>query len=355
MSGTGERVRVSIVGASGYTGGELLRLLLDHPNAEVLCATSRSLAGQPLHRAHPNLRGRSEMLFTVPEEVPPSDVVFLCMPHGEASREIDRWLDRARTVIDLSADFRLRDAATYKAWYEEEHAAPGRLASAVYGLPELHRREMRRGAEPARLISGVGCNATAMNLALLPLAQAGLIERAICDVKVGSSEAGAEPSAGSHHPERSGAVRSYAPVGHRHAAEVGQELGGESGAFPLDVSITSIEMVRGVLCTAHVIPTRRVEMKDLWKAYRGAYSGEPFVRLVAEKNGLHRLPDPKILAGTNYADVGFDIDPRSGRIVALCAIDNLMKGAAGSAVQCMNVACGLDERAGLGFAGLHPC
>lgn len=355
----GERVRVSIVGASGYTGGELLRLLLDHPNAEVLCATSRSLAGQPLHRVHPNLRGRSEMLFTVPEEVPASDVVFLCMPHGEAAGEIGRWLDRARTVIDLSADFRLRDAATHKAWYEEEHPAPERLAGAVYGLPELHRREMRRGNEPARLISGVGCNATAMNLALLPLARAGLIERAICDIKVGSSEAGAEPSAGSHHPERSGAVRSYAPVGHRHAAEVLQELGGssdgESGGFPLDVSITSIEMVRGVLCTAHVIPTRRVEMKDLWKAYRGAYSGEPFVRLVAEKSGLHRLPDPKILAGTNYADVGFDIDPRSGRIVALCAIDNLMKGAAGSAVQCMNVAFGLDERAGLGFAGLHPC
>ncbi len=356
MSATSGRVRVSIVGASGYTGGELLRLLLDHPGAEVLCATSRSLAGQPLHRVHPNLRGRSEMLFTVPEEVPASDAVFLCMPHGEASREIERWLDRARTVIDLSADFRLRDAAVYRAWYEEEHPAPGRLASAVYGLPELHRREMRVGAEPARLISGVGCNATAMNLALLPLARAGLIERAICDIKVGSSEAGAEPSAGSHHPERSGAVRSYAPVGHRHAAEVAQELsGGESGGFPLDVSITSIEMVRGVLCTAHVIPTGRVEMKDLWRAYRGAYSGEPFVRLVAEKSGLHRLPDPKILAGTNYADVGFDIDPRSGRIVALCAIDNLMKGAAGSAVQYMNVAFGLDERAGLGFAGLHPC
>lgn len=363
-SGDG-RARVSIVGASGYTGGELLRLLLDHPDVEVVAASSRSLAGQPLHRVHPNLRGRSELLFTVPQEIPASDVVFLCMPHGKASREIDRWLERAGgggTVIDLSADFRLRDASVYRAWYEEEHAAPTRLASAVYGLPELHRGAMRRGGErggggEARLISGVGCNATAMNLALLPLARAGLIERAICDIKVGSSEAGAEPSAGSHHPERSGAVRSYAPVGHRHAAEVAQELGatGNSGMFALDVSITSIEMVRGVLCTAHVFPTRPVEMKELWKLYRGTYGAEPFVRLVAEKSGLHRLPDPKILAGTNYADVGFDVDPRSGRIVAICAIDNLMKGAAGSAVQCMNIALGLDERAGLGFAGLHPC
>ncbi|MBX3318053.1 MAG: N-acetyl-gamma-glutamyl-phosphate reductase [Phycisphaeraceae bacterium] len=344
-------VRVSIVGASGYTGGELLRLLLDHPGVELAAASSRSLAGQPLHRVHPNLRARSDLLFTVPEEVPASDAIFLCMPHSHASREIDRWLDKAQTVIDLSADFRLRDPATYRAWYEEDHPAPARLASAVYGLPELHRHAMRSGSEPARLISGVGCNATAMNLALLPLARAGLIERAICDIKVGSSEAGAEPSAGSHHPERAGAVRSYAPVGHRHAAEVTQEL----GEFPLDVSITSIEMVRGVLCTAHIFPTRHVEMKDLWKAYRAAYAAEPFVRLVAEKSGLHRLPDPKILAGSNYADVGFDIDPRSGRIVALCAIDNLMKGAAGSAVQCMNIARGLDEPAGLGFPGLHPC
>ncbi len=352
---TATRSRVSIVGASGYTGGELLRLLLDHPAVELTAASSRSLAGQPLHRVHPNLRGRSELLFTVPEEIPTSDVIFLCMPHGHASREIDRWLDKAQTVIDLSADFRLRDAATYRAWYEEDHPAPARLASAIYGLPELHRREMRSGATPARLISGVGCNATAMNLALLPLARAGLIQRAICDIKVGSSEAGAEPSLGSHHPERSGAVRSYAPVGHRHAAEVAQELGSPSNPFPLDVCITSIEMVRGVLCTAHIIPTRPVETKELWKLYRGAYGSEPFVRLVAEKSGLHRLPDPKILAGSNYADVGFDIDPRTGRIVAFCAIDNLMKGAAGSAVQCMNIALGLDERCGLSFSGLHPC
>lgn len=340
-------VRCSIVGGSGYTGGELLRLLLDHPNASVQAVSSRSLAGQPMHRVHPNLRKRTDLLFTVPQEITASDVLFLCLPHGQASREIERWLNLAPLVIDLSADFRLHDPIVYKRWYESEHAAPSRLASAVYGLPELQRSKLRG----ARLVSGVGCNATAMNLALLPLARAGLIERAICDIKVGSSEAGAEPSDGSHHPERSGAVRSYAPVGHRHAAEVEQEL----GAFPLDVCVTAIEMVRGVLCTAHVIPTRRVETKELWKLYRGAYSSEPFVRLVAERSGLHRLPDPKILAGSNYADVGFDVDERTGRIVAISAIDNLMKGAAGSAVQCMNIALGLEETAGLGFSGLHPC
>lgn len=355
MNSSSQRSRAAIVGASGYTGGELLRLLLDHPGVDLAAASSRALAGQPLHRVHPNLRSRSDLLFTVPEEIPASDVLFLCMPHGQGSRQIDRWLDKARTVIDLSADFRLRSAAAYRAWYEEDHPAPSRLGSSIYGLPELHRRDMRSGSQPARLISGVGCNATAMNLALLPLARAGLIQRAICDIKVGSSEGGAEPSLGSHHPERSGTVRSYAPVGHRHAAEVTQEL----GDFPLDVSITSIEMVRGVLCTAHVIPTRAVENRELWKLYRAAYAPasnpEPFVRLVAERSGLHRFPDPKILAGSNYADVGFDVDPRTGRIVALCAIDNLMKGAAGSAVQCMNIALGLDERTGLSFPGLHPC
>ncbi|HYF13799.1 MAG TPA: N-acetyl-gamma-glutamyl-phosphate reductase [Phycisphaerales bacterium] len=347
MSTSQRAFTCSIVGGSGYTGGELLRLLLDHPHARVQSITSRSLAGQPVHRVHPNLRKRTDLLFTVPQEVTACDVIFLCLPHGGASKEIERWAGLAPLVIDLSADFRLRDPATYRKWYETEHPAPARLARAVYGLPELSREKLRG----ARLVSGVGCNATAMNLALLPLARAGLIQRVICDVKVGSSEAGAEATEGSHHPERSRAVRTYAPVSHRHSAEVTQEL----GDFPLDVTVTAIEMVRGVMCTAHVLPTRPVEQKELWKLYRGAYAGEPFVRLVAERSGLHRFPDPKIVAGSNYADVGFEPDPAGGRILAMCAIDNLMKGAAGSAVQCMNIALGLDETAGLGFPGLHPC
>ncbi|MBX3364394.1 MAG: N-acetyl-gamma-glutamyl-phosphate reductase [Phycisphaeraceae bacterium] len=338
--------RIAILGASGYAGGELLRLLLDHPGVEVVAATSRSQKGEPLHRVHPNLRGRSGLIFTDAADVGDVDVVFLCLPHGHAAGQIDRWLGIAGTVIDLSADFRLRSAREYRQWYDQEHASPALLDSAVYGLPELHRDALVR----ARLISGVGCNATAMNLALLPLARAGLIERVIADIKVGSSEGGAEASASSHHPERSGAVRSYALTGHRHAAEVAQEL----GSFTLDVSVTAIEMVRGVLCTAHVIPKRSVAMRDLWGLYRETYGREPFVRLVCDRAGLHRLPDPKILAGSNYADVGFGVDERSGRIVALCAIDNLMKGAAGSAVQAMNIRLGLPETTGLTFPGLHP-
>lgn len=340
-------ISAAIIGASGYTGGELLRLLLDHPEVEVTAATSRRLADQPVHRVHPNLRGRTEMLFTPAEEVEQVDAAFLCLPHGSAAGEIERWRGAAERIIDLSADFRLRAPDAYREWYDGfEHPASALLKEAVYGLPELHRERLR----DARLISGVGCNATAMILALLPLARAGVIERVVADIKVGSSEAGAEPSAGSHHPERSGAVRSYAPTGHRHAAEVHQEL----GDFTLDVSITAIEMVRGALCTAHVIPTKRLSAKEVWGLFREQYGSEPFVRIVRERGGLHRLPDPKHLAGSNYADVGFGVDERTGRIVSLCAIDNLMKGAAGTAVQAMNVAFGFDERAGLGFPGLHP-
>ena len=343
---TAPRTRVSIVGGSGYTGGEALRLLLDHPSVEVVQVTSRSMLGQFVHAAHPNLRGRTQLQFSDPSQVEACDVLFLCLPHGEASKAIDRYSSLAHRIIDLSADFRLRDAAAYKRWYASEHPAPAWLDRFVYGLPELHRDRLKG----ARLASGVGCNATAMNLALLPLARKGLIRSAICDVKVGSSEGGAESSAASHHPERSGALRSFAPTGHRHQSEVIQEL----GQFELHLSITSVEMVRGVLCTAHVFPTRPLSEKELWGLFRETYAGEPFVRIVKDRSGIHRYPDPKILAGSNYADVGFEVDAASGRIVCLSAIDNLMKGAAGSAVQCMNLMCGFEETAGLGFAGLHP-
>ncbi len=339
-------VRASIVGGSGYTGGELLRLLLGHPFVEVAQVSSRSLATQPVHRSHPNLRGHTEITFVNPEEIAPCDVLFLCMPHGKAAGDIGRWTGLAPLVIDLSADFRLNDGEAYQKWYGEIHPNPGVLAEAVYGLPEVSRQRL----SGARLVSGVGCNATAMTLALLPLARAGLIRRAICDVKVGSSEAGAEPGAGSHHPVRARTARTYSASGHRHLGEVAQNL----GQLDVDATITAIDMVRGVLCTAHVEPTRLVEMKELWKLYRGAYGQEPFVRLVADRRGSNRFPDPRVLVGSNHADVGFAVDERSGRIIALSAIDNLVKGAAGSAVQSMNVALGRSETEGLWFPGLHP-
>ena len=339
-------IRCSIVGGSGYAGGELLRLLLAHPHAEIAQVSSRRLAGEPVARTHPNLRGHVAHAFCTPDEVRACDVLFLCMPHGRAAGRLGRWRSLAPLVVDLSADFRLSDPAAYERWYGAEHPDPSALSDAVYGLPEVSRPSLRG----AGLVSGVGCNATAMTLALLPLARAGLVRRAIADIKVGSSEAGAEPGPGSHHPVRARAARTYSASGHRHLAEVLQSL----GEMDLDATVTSVDMVRGVLCTAHVEPTRPVDTKELWGLYRAAYADEPFVRIVADRSGLNRLPDPRVVVGLNHADVGFAVDDRSGRVVALCAIDNLVKGAAGSAVQSMNIALGLPETDGLTFPGLHP-
>lgn len=344
-------VRASIIGASGYTGGELLRLLHAHPGVEIAQATSRTLRGQPVSRSHPNLRGHLGLSYTTPDEVGPCDVLFLCMPHGKAAGEIDRWRGIAPLIVDLSADFRLGDPDRYRRWYNEDHPNPAALGEARYGLPEVGRAAL----PGATLISGVGCNATAMTLALRPLSEAGLIGRAICDVKVGSSEAGADPGPGSHHPVRARTARTYSASGHRHLGEVEQNLApGAGGAPDVDATITAVDMVRGVLCTAHITPTRPLSTKDLWRLFRGAYSDEPFVRIVADRQGPHRFPDPRVLVGSNHADVGFAVDERSGRVITFCAIDNLVKGAAGSAVQSMNIALGLGETTGLGFPGLHP-
>ncbi|NPV87388.1 MAG: N-acetyl-gamma-glutamyl-phosphate reductase [Anaerolineae bacterium] len=342
-------MRVSIVGASGYAGGELLRLLLEHPHVEVAQATSESHLGEYVYQQHPNLRKRTQMKFTSRTQLEACDVLFLALPHGESQKHIDHYASLAPRLIDLAGDFRLRDAALYQQYYGEPHAAPHWLEKFVYGLPELHRAEMRT----ANYISGVGCNATASILALLPLVKNDLLDRSravIVDIKVGSSEGGASPNPGSHHPERSGVIRTFSAYGHRHTAEVIQELGLED----VHLTMTSVDVVRGALAAAHVFVKAGVSEKDLWRAYRAWAEEEPFVRLVKDKRGIYRVPEAKILAGSNYVDVGFDLDPASGRVVSLAAIDNLMKGAAGSAVQCMNVMCGWEESAGLTFGGLHP-
>jgi N-acetyl-gamma-glutamyl-phosphate/LysW-gamma-L-alpha-aminoadipyl-6-phosphate reductase len=342
-------MKVSIVGASGYAGGELLRLLLDHPGVEVFQATSESHMGEFVYQQHPNLRKRTQLKFTSRKMLETCDVLFLALPHGESQRKIDTYASLAGKIIDLAADFRLRDPALYKEYYGEEHAAPAWLSRFVYGLPELHRQEMRSAA----YISGVGCNATTANLALYPLVKAGLLRQdmpVIVDIKVGSSEGGASPNPGSHHPERSSVVRTYAAYGHRHTAEVIQELG-----LPgVHLTITSVDMVRGSLAAAHAFVKQGVTEKDLWRVYRQFSDSEPFVRLVKDTRGIYRVPDPKVLAGTNYVDVGFELDAKSGRVISLCAIDNLMKGSAGSAVQAMNLCCGFEETTGLTFSGLHP-
>ncbi len=346
-------ISVSIIGASGYTGGELLRLLLDHPHVTVQQVTSERNAGAFVHFTHPNLRGRTKLQFVSAEEVEPCDLLFLCLPHGSAMQRIEHFAGLAPRIIDLSADFRLRNPGDYVRWYGKPHTNPAWLEKFVYGLPELHREEMRA----ARYISGVGCNATATNLAIYPLFASNLADvgrGVICEVKVGSSEGGNKASEATHHPERAGVMRSFAPTGHRHTAEILQALARVDAQPAVHLSATAVDNVRGVLATAHVFVKPGVEEKDLFKAYRQTYRGEPFVRIVKERTGVYRYPEPKILSGSNYADVGFEFDPATGRVVAMAAIDNLMKGAAGSAVQAMNLMHGWEETAGLGFAGLHP-
>ncbi|QLD89502.1 N-acetyl-gamma-glutamyl-phosphate reductase [Natronomonas salina] len=336
----------SVVGGSGFTGGELLRILEGHPEFRVAQATSRSYENKTVGSVHPNLRGM-DLRFSSPEDLESVDVLFACTPHGVSMEHIDAFQAAADTVVDLSADFRLDSEEQYDEWYDG-HDRPGLLADSEYALPELNRENLP-GAD---LIASGGCNATAAIMGLKPLFDADILsgeEQIVVDVKVGSSEGGAGGGDASSHPERSGVVRPYAPTGHRHEAEIEQFLGTQ-------VSFTAhaVDMTRGASATCHVYPGEPVSKGDLWGAYRGSYEDEPFVRLVAGGSGVYRYPEPKAVAGSNYAEVGFELDPRNKRIVVFSAIDNMMKGSAGQAVHAANVALGLEETAGLEFTGLHP-
>jgi N-acetyl-gamma-glutamyl-phosphate/LysW-gamma-L-alpha-aminoadipyl-6-phosphate reductase len=362
-------IRAAIAGGSGYTGGELARLLLAHPAVRVTQITSERNAGRYLHALHPNLRpaaGRQPLRLSSPEALEPCDVLFLAQPHGTSMERIAYYQTLAPRIIDLSADFRLRHPEDYPRWYGHAHPRADLLPRAVYGIPELHR-DMLPGAT---LVSGAGCLATATILGLRPLVRAGVLDRhapLLVEAKVGSSAAGAAIGPSSHHPDRSGAVRSFQPTSHRHTAEILQELdwpdasldGARAACKPGDAhglyfSATAVELVRGVLVTAQAFLTECIADRDLWAIYRAAYGTEPFIRLVKERSGIYRYPEPKLLAGTNYCDIGFEVEPDTRRVVVMAALDNLMKGAAGNAVQALNVMMGWDETTGLDFAGLHP-
>ncbi len=351
-----ERLKVAVVGASGYGGGELLALLLNHPKVEVNIAVSRKLAGEYVFRTHPNLRGRTSLKFSpldmdmITKE---SDLVFFSTPHGVSKNLVPKVLEVGTKVIDLSPDFRLRNAEDYPKWYGWEHPYPDILRKAAYGIPELHRDEIRN----ASLVACPGCIALSGILALVPVAKAHMVEKdkIILDSKIGSSGSGEKPSLSTHHPERSGVIRPYMPSGHRHTAEIEQELnlfGGDG--HKVGLSAHAVDIVRGILSTAHVFPNEPVEMKSLWKAYRDVYGNEPFIRLVRDQKGIYRLADPKVVVGTNFCDISFEIDSHLDRIVLFSAIDNLVKGAAGSAVQSMDIIHGWEETLGLEFLGFHP-
>ncbi len=346
-----DRVRASIVGGSGYTGGELLRILLGHAGVEVAQITSERFVGQPVGTVHPNLRQRTELRFVGRESLAPCDVLFLCLPHGETARQLDTFLPLAPRIVDLSADFRLKDPSAYEKWYGLTHPKPALLPLFAYGIPELHREEIRN----ASFVATAGCNATATILALHPLFAAGVVRRdsVVVEVKAGSSEGGNASSQATHHPERAHCIRSYKPTGHRHQAEILQEL--ENGEpLGLHFSATAVDLVRGLQLTAHLFPSAPLDDKGVWRIYRQAYGSEPFVRIVKSREGNYRYPEPKLLWGTNTCDVGFELDADSGRLVVVAALDNLVKGGAGQAVQCLNLMLGLPETTGLEFPGLHP-
>ncbi len=345
------KVQVSIVGGSGYTGGELTRLLLFHPHVELKQITSERFSGKYVFKVHPNLRKITNLKFSSISQLEKCEVLFLCLPHGRSMEFMTEFKSRAEKIIDLSGDFRLNDPDVYETWYNRKHLCPELLGEFVYGIPELHREKMRS----ARFVSSAGCNATATILALYPLFKNRLAEsdKTVVEVKGGSSEGGNKPSEASHHPERNDVIRSYKPTQHRHIAEVEQELSFYE-KIQVHFSATALGIVRGVLATCHVFLNQDLDEKAIWKIYRREYGNEPFIRLVKETSGIYRYPEPKLLIGSNYCDIGFEKDQKSNRLVVMSAIDNLMKGAAGQAVQAFNIMHDFEESTGLEFPGLHP-
>jgi N-acetyl-gamma-glutamyl-phosphate reductase len=352
--GSGERIRVGIIGATGYVGAELIRLLSRHPHVEIVGLQGRGREAEPIETTHPHLAGTG---LEVNATLPPVDAVFLALPHGTAAGIVPELAAAGTTIIDLGPDFRLRDPADYPRWYGFEHPVPELLDDAVYGLPELHRAELASLRSAARAIVGApGCYPTTTLLALAPLARAGLIGDLVVDAKSGVSGAGRDPKPDMLFGEVNESIKAYGVSGHRHVAEIEQELAWlgsttgatNPGATGVDFLPHLVPMTRGILSACHVRPTRTVDQAELDALYAEAYADEPFVTVVAVP------PATKHVTGSNHVRVHVHHDPRTGRILAIGVLDNLVKGAAGQAIQAFNIVHGLDETAGLGQLPLWP-
>ena len=353
----GEPLRVAVIGATGYVGAELARILERHPLVRIVALVARNREDVPLGDAFAHL---AETGHRIAAELPGGDAidaVFLALPHGQAAVLAPPLVERGLLVVDLGPDFRLADPADYPTWYGFDHPAPellpggaGRssVPAAVYGLPELHRAALAG----ARLIASPGCYPTATLLALAPLARAGLIDDLVVDAKSGVSGAGREPKLETGYGEANESVRAYGLGGHRHYAEIRQELAGlgvgESALGGLAFTPHLVPMTRGLLATCYVRPAADVTQGEIDALYGAAYDAEPCVSVSA------MAPATKTVTGANLARVFARLDERSGRIVAIGAIDNLVKGAAGQAVQAFNVAAGLPEMTGLLQLPLFP-
>jgi N-acetyl-gamma-glutamyl-phosphate reductase len=355
--GPEQAIRVAVVGATGYVGAELVRLLDRHPAVTIVGLVGRGRDDEPLGTIHPHLASTPHL---VDADLPSADAVFLALPHGTAAEVVPAIVEGGATAIDLGPDFRLRDPADYPRWYGFVHPRPDLVETAVYGLPELHRSALvaLRDA-PTRIVGSPGCYPTATLLALAPLARAGLIGDLVVDAKSGVSGAGREPKAELHFGEVNESVRAYGLGGHRHVAEIEQELaaaelaaglrpGANPGAKTVDFLPHLIPMSRGILASCHVRPTRSVDQAELDALYAAAYADEPFVDIAAGSPGTRHVH------GSNYARVHVRLDERTGRVVAIGVVDNLVKGAAGQAIQAFNLVHGLPETLGLEQLPLAP-
>ena len=344
-----QKVRASVAGASGYAGGELVRWLTHHPAVDVVHVTAFREQGRPLADVFPNLRGFGDHTLNGAgwrEMADDSDVVFLALPHGAAIEAVPVLLDAGVRVVDLGADFRLKDPAVYARWYGSDHAAAGFLGEAVYGLTEVNREALRG----ARLVANPGCYPTAAALALLPLLASGRVRGpVIVDAKSGVSGAGRNPSPASHFSEVNENVRPYNLGRHRHGPEMEQTFAAAGTPVPVYFAPHLAPMTRGILATCYAPLSGDLTEEELLGIYRNAYTDEPFVRVLEEE-----LPQTKATLGSNFCDVAVRVDPERGLAVAVSAIDNLVKGAAGQAIQNMNLMFGLPETEGLWSAGLYP-
>jgi N-acetyl-gamma-glutamyl-phosphate reductase len=344
-------ITVGIVGATGYAGGELVRLLLRHPNVRLAGLYGRNRDRQPIAASHPHLSAAG---LVIDQAIPEADAIFTALPHGVAAEIAAEIVARGSALLDIGPDFRLHDPEDYPRWYKFDHPAPELLAQAVYGLPELHREEIRAAADRTPTIVGLpGCYPTATILTLAPLARAGLIADVAVDAKSGVSGAGREPKPELLFSEVNESVKAYGQFSHRHTAEMEQELKEQGERGPLGTREANpgvatidflphlIPMTRGILASCHVRTTRPVTQADLDALYGEAYRDEPFVQIVADP------PATKHVFGSNLCRIWVGVDPRSGNVLALGAIDNLVKGAAGQAIQALNVLFGLPETAGL--------
>ena len=346
-------IKVGIVGGTGYTGLELIRLLCLHPQVEIKAITSRSEAGRPLSTLAPNFFAQSDLVFQQPthEVLSECDVVFFATPNGTAMKMTPDLLNAGVRVIDLAADFRIKDIATWEKWYEQKHSCPELVAEAVYGLPEINREQIKQ----ARLIANPGCYPTAVILGLLPLVQNQLIDstRLIADTKSGVSGAGRGANVATLHAEVSENFKAYAVSGHRHQPEISAILQAQNSAEPLQLTFVPhlLPMNRGIHATLYAFANdaKLDHTEDLTQVYRQHYSGEPFVNVLDA--GAH--PETRAARGTNHCVLSVNRVSEQ-QIVVLSVIDNLVKGAAGQAIHNMNLMCGLAETMGIEAIGLLP-